>query len=301
MSDASHNLVAIKDPTVALFNGTWNVYATTADSAGNYNIAYLDFADWSQASAATQYHMDQTPGLSGYHCAPQLFYFTPQNKWYLIYQSGPPTYSTSADPTKPSTWTRPANFFASEPAIVMQNGGSIGWIDFWVICDSTDCFLFFSDDNGHFYRSKTAIGSFPGGFDTPVIVMQDPTPSRIFEASNVYKMKGTNKYLLLIEAYDSGSAGKRYFRSWTADALDGAWTTLQAEYATPFASAKNVTFSGAAWTADISHGEMLRDGYDETLEIDTCNLRYLYQGKAPSASGNYNQLPWKLGLLTETN
>jgi endo-1,4-beta-xylanase len=268
MSDASHNLVAIKDPTVALFNGTWNVYATTADSAGNYNMAYLDFADWSQASAATQYHMDQTPGLSGYHCAPQLFYFTPQNKWYLIYQSGPPTYSTSADPTKPSTWTRPANFFASEPAIVMQNGGSIGWIDFWVICDSTDCFLFFSDDNGHFYRSKTAIGSFPGGFDTPVIVMQDPTPSRIFEASNVYKMKGT---------------------------------TLQAEYATPFASAKNVTFSGAAWTADISHGEMLRDGYDETLEIDTCNLRYLYQGKAPSASGNYNQLPWKLGLLTETN
>jgi endo-1,4-beta-xylanase len=301
MSDATHDLVAIKDPTVVFFNGLWNIYASTVGSGGNYNMAYLNFTDWSQASTAPQYHMDQTPGFGGYHAAPQLFYFTPQKLWYLVYQSGPPTYSTSADPTQPSTWTAPANFFASEPAIVMQNGGSLGWIDFWIICDTANCYLFFSDDNGHLYRSQTAIGDFPAGFDTPIIAMEDSTPSRLFEASNVYKMKGTGEYLLLVEAFDSSSAGRRYFRSWTADTLDGAWTSLQSEYATPFASAANVTFTGTPWTVDISHGEMLRDGYDETLEIDTCDLRYVYQGKDPSASESYNLLPWRLGLLTKTN
>jgi endo-1,4-beta-xylanase len=37
---------------------------------------------------------------------------------------------------------------ANEPAIVTQNKGSGGWIDFWVICDTANCYLFFSDDNG---------------------------------------------------------------------------------------------------------------------------------------------------------
>jgi endo-1,4-beta-xylanase len=301
MSDASHNLVSVKDPTVVFFNNLWHVYATDANSAGNYNMIYTSFADWTQTASATQYYMDKTQGLSGYHCAPELFYFTPQKKWYLVYQSGPPTYSTASDPSQPGTWTAPANFYSAEPAIVTQNKGSGTWIDFWVICDTTNCYLFFSDDNGHFYRSQTTIGNFPSGFGTPVIVMQSSTAGDLFEASNVYKIKGANKYLALVEAFNGASSGRRFFRSWTADKLDGAWTALQDTYTGSFASAANVTFSGAAWTNDISHGEMLRDGYDETLEIDTCNLRYLYQGKDPAASGSYNSLPWRLGLLTKTN
>ena len=62
-----------------------------------------------------------------------------------------------------------------------------------------------------------------------------------------------------------------------------------------------MTFSGTAWTTDISHGEMIRAGTDQTLTISPCQMRYLYQGLDPSASGPYNTLPWRLGLLSQTN
>jgi endo-1,4-beta-xylanase len=130
--------------------------------------------------------------------------------------------------------------------------------------------------------------------------MQDSTASRLFEASNVYLMKGTGRYLALVEAFDATSFYHRYFRSWTADSLDGTWTPLQDTFTAPFASTGNVAFPGSPWTADISHGEMIRDGHDETLTIDTCHLQYLYQGFDPSAPTNpYNGIPWRLGLLTQ--
>ena len=70
------------------------------------------------------------PASAGYHTAPQVFYFAPQNKWYLIFQSGQPQYSTNSDPTQPQNWTTPTNFFASQPSSVSN------WIDFWIISDS---------------------------------------------------------------------------------------------------------------------------------------------------------------------
>jgi Glycosyl hydrolase family 62/Transposase IS66 family len=97
--------------------------------------------------------------------------------------------------------------------------------------------------------------------------------------------------------------GRRYFRSWTSTALDGQWTPLADTEANPFIRSSNVTFAPGVtpWTQDFSHGEMIRSGVDQNLTIDPCHLQFLYQGEDPSASGDYSQLPWRLGLLTQTN
>jgi hypothetical protein len=50
-------------------------------------------------------------------------------------------------------------------------------------------------------------------------------------------------------------------------------------------------------TRDFSHGELIRDGYDETLTIDPSNLQILYQGRDPESRGQYHPLPYQLGLL----
>ena len=163
-----------------------------------------------------------------------------------------------------------------------------------------NCYLFFSDDNGHLYRAQTTVANFPNGFGNTQIVLSDPNRFALFEASNVYKIKDQNLYLMLVEAI--GSDGKRYFRSWTSPRLDGSWTPLANTEANPFARSTNVAFSSnAIWTRDISHGEMIRDGVDQTLTINPCRMQYLYQGMDPNASGPYPLLPWRLGLLTQTN
>ena len=71
-------------------------------------------------------------------------------------------------------------------------------------------------------------------------------------------------------------------------------------WANPLAGINNVTFDdGVAWTQDISHGELLRDGYDETLTIDPGHLGFLYQGVDPTMTGvDYFLLPYRLALLT---
>ena len=179
-----------------------------------------------------------------------------------------------------------------------------GWLDYWFICDDSNCFMFFSDDHGRWYRAQTTVANFPSGFSDPVVVMQDlVNPGSLFEGSNVYRMTGTNKYLALIEAFDAGSNYRRYFRSWTADRLDGTWTPLADTFAMSFASTANTTFTQQPrWTDNISHGEVIRDGHDQHLTIDPCRLQFLYQGFDPASDGvPYNSLPWKLGLLTKTN
>lgn len=299
--NATHPIISVKDPSVFYYDNQWNVYATTADSNGNWNMEYINFTAWSNAAAAQPYYMDATPGFSGYHDAPEVFYFTPTNTWYLIQQAPQPQYSTASDPTNPGSWSTPQNFFPSQPASV----SGVSWIDFFVVCDSANCYLFFSGDNGCFYRSQTPIGSFPQGMSEPVTVIQDPDTSNIFESGKVYTLQGLNQYLMIIEAM--GPDGHRYYRSFIAPSLGGSFTPIPETdaWATPFAGINNFTFNPGVgqWTIDISHGELLRVGYDETMTIDPDpnNLQFLYMGDNPAiTSANYELIPWQLGLATRT-
>ncbi|KAF6743390.1 glycosyl hydrolase family 62-domain-containing protein [Ephemerocybe angulata] len=276
----------IKDPSVVFYNGRWHVFATTA--VNGWSMVHLSFTDWNQAGNATFNYLDQSGIGTGYRAAPQVFYFEPQKLWYLVYQNNNAAYSTNPDINNPKGWTAPKTFYTRRPTIIDQNIGSGYWVDMWAICDASNCHLFSSDDNGHLYRSQTSLANFPNGFGEPVIAMRD-TKERLFEASN----------LLLVEAI--GTDGRRYFRSWTAAAIAGPWTALADTESNPFARANNVAFPNGQWTKDISHGEMLRSGYDQTLTISSCNIRYLYQGLSPTATGDYGNLPYRLALLTQTN
>ena len=117
ISDETHKIVSVKDPTVVYWNGLWHIYATAySTSARTWSMVYLNFKDWSEAPKAKLTYIDVNPNLRGYHCAPHLFYFTPHKKWYFIFQSQQPQYCTTDDLSKPETWTAPQNFFDRLPA-----------------------------------------------------------------------------------------------------------------------------------------------------------------------------------------
>jgi hypothetical protein len=102
---------------------------------------------------------------------------------------------------------------------------------------------------------------------------------------------------MLVEALAAKSDWRRYFRAWTADRLDGAWTPLADTETNAFIRSNSVTFAAGqpAWTKDFSHAEMIRDGVYQTLTIDPC------PGMDPGASGDYSRLPWRLSLLPQTD
>ncbi|MER7496575.1 non-reducing end alpha-L-arabinofuranosidase family hydrolase [Streptomyces pharetrae] len=78
-------------------------------------------------------------------------------------------------------------------------------------------------------------------------------------------------------------------------------TPLPASRSNPFARADKVSFPAGAWTRDISHGETVRAGHDQTLAIPACRLPCLCPGMNPGAGGDDSLLPWRLGLLTQTD
>jgi len=290
-------LFGVKDPSIVQHDGRYHVFMTTAGKSG-WGMAYASFASWEEAPRAPLFMLDQSPIGPGYRAAPQVFYFAPQKLWYLIYQGGDPLYSTTRDINDPRSWTAPKPFYATVPESVKDAQGHAGWLDFWIICDDSKCHLFFTNDGGSFFRAETAIGRFPQGFSEPVVAMKEKRED-LFEASNTYKISGTNKYLTLVEAMRPNG---RYFRAWLADRLDGNWQPLPGEM-NVFAGADNVKFNGRVWSEGVSHGEMIRDGIDQTLSIDPCKpLRFLYQGLDMEKGRKYEyiELPYRLGLITAT-
>ncbi len=283
---------SVKDPSIVRYGGRWHMFCTVRGVKRSHQIEYISFADWAATAKAERTMLRVS---DRYFCAPQVFYFRPHKKWYLIYQVGDPSrkpelqpaFSTTANIADPASWTRPELLFTSDPE------GVKAWIDFWIICDNTRAHLFFTSNNGKMWRTETTLGAFPHGWGRAQLVLEED----IFEASHTYRMKGSNRFLTVVEA--QGQDGRRYYKAYTADRLDGRWSPLAASSTDPFAFPGNVRFSGAVWSDSFSHGELLRDGYDETLTVDPDRLEFLYQGvlDADRRGKPYGEIPWRLGLL----
>jgi len=294
--------LAVKDPSIVRFDDRWHLFCTLRKRRGGdgqppgyIRIGYLSFADWEDAPKARWHLLDLS---MNYHGAPQVFYFKPDKKWYLIYQLADPSrnipfgpcYSTTGNISDPASWSPPEPLYRHKPEHVP------GWLDFWVICDDTKAHLFFTPLNGQLWRAETGLAEFPNGFGDPQLVLRGD----VFEASHTYRLIGLNSYLTLIEAQGRGQIpGRRYYKAYLADTLDGEWRQLATTQTKPFAGSVNVQVPEPRWTDSFSHGELLRSGYDELLNVDPHALSFLFQGVTDEKWGEgYGGIPWKLGILT---
>jgi hypothetical protein len=310
-SDYRH--IALKDPSVVRAKDAWHVYTSWARSIEGktrYGLAYFTCKDLNQTD-----RISAVPVLPEFSAsAPQVFFFPPQQRWYLFYKVhdgraklGGFCFGTLDDVDQPASLTRPQLCqipYGNPTADIDASRG----LDSFLIGDGNHMYLFYSDNRGHQFRTRTNYADFPQGWAPPEVVITGPKFD-VFEACCVYRLKDSNSYMLIIEAL--GRGGARYFRTYLADRLDGDWRSADSAFDRPFAGNANTTFAPGVtpWTVNISHGELIRAGNDERMLLDTNHLQFLIQGwdgktrltDVPQGKpGGYHEIPWQLGVLTAT-
>jgi hypothetical protein len=285
--------VAQKDPSVVFSHEKWHVFMTVKLERRTA-IEYCSFERWEDADSSPRTLIQLTD--SSYFGAPQVFYFEPHRMWYLIYQVGMPgtekmwvAYSTTTTIDKPSSWSRAQPILDGGRTDPRAEGG----LDYWIICDNARAYLFFTSLNGKLWRAWAPLMDFPKNMGHIELALQGP----FYEASHTYRLKGMNKFLTIIE-----QDGRRYYKAYVADALDGAWTPLAIDTEKPFAGWANIRPANGVepWTDNISHGELIRAGVDQFMTVDPANLRFVFQGMLDKDKGGkgYGAYQWRIGILT---
>lgn len=278
---------AIKDPSIVFYDGFWHLFYT-ARGQGEYTTGYTRAKTLGDLGQAKRYRLPTVRGASRYGCAPQIFYFAPQETWYLIFQNRnsnyQPAYVTNPDIFNPAGWSEAKN--------LLDKDTNRRWIDFWIICDAQHAYLFYTEAHRAVMFRRTSLADFPSGWG----------PAReafigVHEAVHIYKVAGRPQYDMIFER---NTTEGRSFGLARSDTLEGPWNKVTDAYAT----GAQLAYSGPGepWSEMVSHGEALRRGYDQQLEYDPADRRWLIQGlRHADATAPYPTLRWQLGIIERTD
>ena len=275
---------AVKDPTIVFFENNWHLFYT-ARGQNRYHLGYVAAPTLESLNKAPHIQLKQLRGQSDpYAAAPQVFFFKPQKTWYLIYQTRgsnyQPVYSATKTIAKPESWIPP------EPLIKKDEKAK--WIDFWIICDDTSAYFFYTRSHRDVYVQTTSLKDFPKGWSNPRKVF-----SGIHEAVHIYKVRDKPEYHMI---YELNIKGERSFGLASAETLPGPWKKITDRYA----AGPQLKYppNAKVWTEEVSHGELIRTGCDQHLEYNPQNTQFLIQGLLKrDHQGPYPQRPWKLGII----
>jgi hypothetical protein len=284
--------VAVKDPTIVSFEDKWHLFYT-ARGQNLYTTGHASAARLEDLDKAPRSQLQQIRGSGeAYGCAPQVFYFRPQKLWYLICQTRDsnyqPVYSTTPTIDRPDSWSKPL------PLVAKTDEAK--WIDFWVICDESTAYLFYTRAHRDLYLMTTGLGDFPAGFANPRRVF-----GPVHEAVHIYRAQGLDQYHMFYETRVPGAEDQRRWGLAVAENLAGPWRKVTDEFATGERLAyPPQTPETQKWTDEVSHGELIRSGHDERLEYDPAAPTLLIQGLPKGKhEGPYPDLPWRLGIIRQ--
>ncbi len=279
----SFDEIAVKDPTIIFFENYWHLFYT-ARNRYEYTTGYVSAKELEKFQLAERYELTQIRGKTRYGCAPQVFYFEPEKKWYLIFQNGDanyqPAFSTTKTISKPNSWSNPKSLLIKD--------NSEKWIDFWIIADEKKVFLFYTKAHNEVIVRSTDIINFPYKWSSEKKIFEG-----VHEAIHVYKVKDKDEFHLI---YELNNEGIRSFGMAVAENLDGPWKKETDKYACgEQLHFKKNTYQ---WTEMVSHGEVLRSGYNQFMEYEPDNCSWIIQGiMKQELLSKYEFLPWKLGII----
>ena len=162
--------VAVKDPSIVYYNGNYHLFYTAKSARETENglkyeigTAYTCAPTLDALNKAKRYSIDSI--VDDCVVAPQIFYFEPHNLWYLIahtwidgdHHNLEPIYMTNPEIDNVDGWSK-------VKILDTEKSGKEFWIDFWVICDDMDAYLFYANQKGSLLQMKTTLENFPNGF-----------------------------------------------------------------------------------------------------------------------------------------